>query len=285
MNVTSLMPEISKKSIVFKIVPENTCCFAWKFIKMCKVTLIASVLFQFLVMSLILKLATSFDFESELPKVNVRLSTSVVESSAGNDHQQVELNNGRQQRSLSPQREQQDQHYVLEPRKLHQFKTEDAILPNLARSFEVGQEANTRNDNSNNNNNYYHDYINTNKSPSSTGRIIDYQQNYPKSISTSYSISPIFMTTQEPSQHRMVSRQTASQTAQRDQSRSGSTSRHNNSQLGSDINCHRKSLGKILKGKIDWATQGCELSMRDRDGGGDIARRTERNPDSTASRY
>lgn len=217
-------------------------------VKMYKVTLIACVLFHFLVMCLILKLAESFNFESGLPKVNVKVSTSVVESSARNNYQQVDYNNGRQQRSLSPQREQQDQHYVLEPKNLHQFKTEDAILPNLARSSEIGQESNTRN--YNNKNNYYQDYSSINKSPSSTGRIIDYQQSYPKSMSTSYSISPLFVTTQEPSEHKMVSRQ-ASQITLRDQTRKSTNLRHNNSQLGSDINCHRRSIGKILKGKTD----------------------------------
>lgn len=199
-------------------------------------------------MGVILKLATGFDLlDSELPKVSVKVSTSVVESE-NNNQQKAQINTAaRQQRSSYPIAY-DPQQLLLEPKKLQQFRTEDAVLPNQ-RPFGIRTEPT-------NGISYYNrqnDYSMI-QQPSSSGRILyGGQLNYLKpTISTSYSISPLqSATTQEPyQQHKMIGRQTTNSVMLRDQARNtDSTGWRHDGQSNSQFNCHRRSLGRMLKGK------------------------------------
>lgn len=204
-------------------------------------------LFQLIVMSVIVKLGKSLISESDSQRVSVKVSTSVVESA--NINQQVDQSSGtssstaRKQRSTHPRA--QDLQLLLEPKKLQQFRTEDAVIVANQRPLEYSTEPINRI-------NYFtkqNDYS-MNPQPSSIGRILDNDQlNYFKpTISTSYSISPPYGT-QEP-QHRMVSRQANSIMLRDKAASAGSISLKHDSQSGSDFSCHRRSLGRMLKGKI-----------------------------------
>lgn len=202
-----------------------------------------------MMMSIMLKASTSIDVRAEAPGVSVKLSTSVIESSAesqnpnnNNNH----YNNNKPFTDYDPRQKassllvgKYENQSGVGPKKLQQFKNHDAVLPDL-RPYEMRPEQ-------------YSGAlipmqagrIADSNSPNQIGQISNQQAKYNKSLATTQIISPVLG-----NQYKSDDKRRLAQQDQTIRANKVGLQRRSWNYPDTDFNCHQRSFGRVLKGKI-----------------------------------